>query len=286
MGLYPPPPDAPADVPGLEYAGVVEAAGPRVRDVAIGDRVFGLVPGGAHAERIVTHAREVARLPDEIDFVSAAAIPEAYVTAYDALVTRGRLVPGERVLVHAVGSGVGTAALQILKALGCSVTGTSRTSDKLERAKTFGLDHGVLADGSPDALVDALQGVAPAGFDVVLDLVGGPYVEVSSRVAALRGRIVLVGLTGGAMCEVNLALLLKKRLELIGTVLRSRPLEERIQSAEILRKTVTPWLLSQRVLPVVDAIFPLDQIREAHARVASNATFGKVILELGSPEFE
>lgn len=276
MGFYPAPPGAPADIPGLEYAGVVDALGAGVTSLHVGDRVFGVVGGGAYAEYVVVHEREATKVPTSLSTEHAAAVPEAYVTAYDALVVRGGLRPGERVLIHAVGSGVGTAAVQIAKALGCHVCGTSRTEDKLTRAKELGLDNGILVP-SADALPAALKPFDP-GFDVVLDLVGGDYLPATLPAMALKGRIVLVGLTAGPRAELNLATILTKRLTLIGTVLRSRPLEEKIQAADLLRRTLSPWLSRGMIKPVIEATIPWTEVARAHKLVAGNTTFGKVIL--------
>ncbi|MFO0550628.1 MAG: NAD(P)H-quinone oxidoreductase [Polyangiaceae bacterium] len=275
MGLYPAPPGAPADIPGLEYAGVVDRVGDGVTALRVGDRVFGLVPGGAYAEYAIVHEREAARLPDSLPMEVAAAVPEAFVTAYDALVLRGGLRPGERVLVHAAGSGVGTAGIQVAKALGCHVTGTSRTPDKLERARALGLDVGLVAKTASE-LERALDSAGP--FDVVLDLVGGAYVGATLPAMATKGRLVVVGLTGGAHSDLNLAVLLRKRLAVVGTVLRSRPLEEKIQAADILRRTLSPWLARQMIRPVVETTFPLADVAAAHRLLEDNSTFGKVLL--------
>lgn len=278
MGFYPAPKGAPTDVPGLEFSGTVDAIGEGTTEVAVGDRVFGLVGGGAYAEQVVVHERELAKTPDDLSDAEAAAVPEAFVTAYDALVIRGRLLPGERVLIHAVGSGVGTAGLQVAHALGCFTVGTSRTQDKLDRAKPLGLDAGVLASGSPSALAAAIEKACPQGIDVVLELVGGNYLEPDIAVCAPRGRIVVVGLTGGPTAEINLGAVLKKRLEIIGTVLRSRPIEEKIEAAQVIRKTLVPWLAAKIIQPVVEATFPLGEAGKAHELMASNTTFGKVLL--------
>lgn len=277
MGLYPPPAGVPADIPGLEYAGVVDEVAKGVVGVEVGQRVFGLVPGGSYAEYVVVHEREAVRIPDGLPDDVAAAVPEAFVTAYDALVLRGSLRPGERVLIHAVGSGVGTAGLQIAKALGCHVTGTSRTASKLERAKELGLDVGVVAGDAADL---SKQLAASTPFDVTMDLVGGEYVDATVGAMALRGRIVVVGLTGGARSALDLRALLSKRLSIVGTVLRSRPLEEKIQAADVLRRTLSPWLHRRMIKPIIERTFPLSDAAAAHRLVAGNQTFGKVLLAL------
>jgi NADPH:quinone reductase len=279
MGMYPAPPGAPVDVPGLEYAGVVDAIGEGVTRVAVNDRVFGLVSGGAYADEVVVHERETVKIPDGLTDEQAAAVPEAFVTAYDALVVRGGLGAGERVLVHAAGSGVGTAGVQIARALGCLVVGTSRTSDKLDRCRALGLDVPIVpaAGAFADRVLEATGG---EGVDVVLELVGGPYLPEDVRACAQRARIVLVGLTGGASADLNFALVLRKRLTIVGTVLRSRPLEEKIEAATLLRKHIVPWLAAGTVKPLIDRVFPLSAAGEAHAYVASDASFGKVLLSM------
>jgi putative PIG3 family NAD(P)H quinone oxidoreductase len=281
-GFYPAPPGVPADIPGLEYAGVIDAVGPGASRYAPGDRVYGLVAGGAYAEQIVVHEREVAPIPAGLSSEEAAAIPEAFITAYDAMVVQARLQPGERVLIHAAGSGVGTAAVQIARALGCFVVGTSRTADKLARAKELGLDEGLLTKGGSFAAA-VLDATKNAGVDVVLELVGGAYVAEDLKAMALRGRIVLVGLTAGIQCDLDLGMLLRKRVQITGTVLRARPLEEKIQAAQVLEKNLSPWVAKRTVRSVVDRVFALEEAGAAHAYVAADRSFGKVLLRIGEP---
>jgi putative PIG3 family NAD(P)H quinone oxidoreductase len=276
-GHYPAPPDAPQDIPGLEYAGEVDAVGEAVTALAPGDRVFGLCGGGAYAEAMVAHHRTVVRIPDRLSFTEAAAIPEAFITAWDAMVVQGGLGAGEWALIHAVGSGVGTAAAQIAHAIGARVIGTARTRDKLERARPFGLDESILVAGEGFA-ADVRRVTGGAGADLVLELVGGSYVAEDLACLAPRGRIVLVGLTGGARAELDLAQLLNKRARLIGTVLRARPLEERIAAMQLLDRHLVPLIARGALRPVIDRALPLAQAAEAHALVAANTTFGKVVL--------
>lgn len=278
-GLYPAPPGAPPDIPGLEYSGVVEEVGPGATRFAVGDRVYGLVGGGAYAEKIVAHEREVAPAPAGLDDEQAAAAPEAFVTAYDALVLRGRLAPGERVLVHAAGSGVGTAAIQVARALGCTVIGTSRTQSKLDQAAALGLDAGIVPDGGRFA-DEVRRATGGEGVDVVIDLVGGAYVSEDLKACAPRARIVVVGLTAGARAEVDLRELLRRRIEIIGTVLRARPLEEKIEAAGMLARPIGAWLSEGRIRPVIGKVLPLAEAAAAHALVASNEPFGKVLLRV------
>lgn len=283
MGLYPAPPGVPPDIPGLEYAGAVSAIGAGVTRFAPGDRVLGIVGGGAYAEEIVVHEREVVHTPPILADEDAAALPEAFLTAWDALVVRGRLQPGERVLIHAVGSGVGTAAAQLASALGCQVIGTSRTAEKLERARRLGLDVGVVVDKARFAH-EVRHVTGGHGADVVVDLVGGAYVPETIFACAPRARIVLVGLTAGRIAEIDLALVLRNRIEIIGTVLRSRPLEEKIEAARMLERSVLPLFVKKSMRPVIDQVYGLSDAARAHDRVAGNATFGKVLLRVQEGE--
>jgi putative PIG3 family NAD(P)H quinone oxidoreductase len=282
LGRYPAPPGSPADIPGLEFAGEVDALGDGVTELAglaPGDRVFGIVGGGAYAEQIVVHARALARMPAAMPFAEAAAVPEVFLTAWDAMVDQARLAAGELVLVHAAGSGVGTAALQIARAVGARTLGTARTPEKLDRARELGLDDGIVVDrGSFADQVLARSG--GRGVDVVLELVGGAYVAEDLACLAQRGRIVVVGMMAGTSCEVSLPLLMVKRAELRGTVLRPRPLEEKILAAQSLQRHLVPLFERGALRPVVDRVLPLARAGEAHALVHSDATFGKVVLEV------
>jgi NADPH2:quinone reductase len=276
-GNYPAPPGAPADIPGLEYAGEVDAVGEGAGLWAVGNRVMGIVGGGGHAEYVVVHEREGIRIPQNLSWEEAAAIPEVFLTAYDALFRQLDLTMGERLLILAVGSGVGTAALQLASAAGATVIGTSRTAAKLKQAMEMGLEVGV--DTSKEDLAEAVnQATYGSGVHAVLDLVGGKLLEASLRVVALRGRVVVVGTTGGTKVEVDLGLLLRRRIHLFGTVLRSRPLEEKIALAREFSNAVLPLISSGRIRPVIDSVFPMDAIRTAHERMEENASFGKIVL--------
>jgi putative PIG3 family NAD(P)H quinone oxidoreductase len=275
-GHYAAPPGWPADIPGLEYAGEVEA----VRDVTrwkVGDRVMGLVGGGAQAELVAVQADEALAIPANLSFAEAAAIPEAFLTAYDALVTRGRLRAGERVLIHAVGSGVGTAAAQIAKHLGATVLGTSRSPDKLARAVVYGLDHGI--DTSGGGFRDAVG----EPVDVVLDSLGGPAFADNLAVLAPRGRLVLLGFLAGSRVNGDLGPILRKRLEVIGTVMRTRGPEERAPLVHEFTGRMLP-LFDQRIehatplRPVLERTYPMTQLAEAHRVLERNETFGRVVV--------
>jgi putative PIG3 family NAD(P)H quinone oxidoreductase len=279
MGRYRAPPDAPSDIPGLEYAGTVEAVGECVTELSVGERVFGLAPGGTYAELLVVHSRAVARLPSELSFVQGAAVPEAFVTAYDSLVSQGGLAAGDHVLVHAAGSGVGTAAVQIGRAVGATVLGTARSAWKLERATQLGLRRGfVVGEGRfADKVLEATSG---HGVDVVLELVGGRNLAEDIRCIAIGGRIIVVGTLGGATAELDLGPLMRRRVTVRGTVLRSRPIEERIQVMRVFEQHVVPLFAAMELFPVVDRVFPLACACDAHACVAADQSFGKVVLEV------
>ncbi len=276
-GLYPAPPGAPADVPGLEFAGEVETCGGRATRLRPGDRVMGIVAGGGHAERVVLHERLCLEIPPGLSWEAAAAVPEAFLTAFDALFLRAGLAPGECVLVNAAASGVGTAALQIARASGARVVALSRSADKRRRLSALG----ALAAPDPAApdLARAIRDAsAGAGVDVVIDLLGASAWRTNVEVLAPRGRIVLVGLLGGATTEVDLAALLIKRATVVGTVLRSRPLEERIELVRRFGRQMLPLLAAGRLQPVVDRTLPLGEAAAAHRLMERNAHFGKIVL--------
>ncbi len=279
-GRYPAPPGIRADVPGLEMAGVVRALGERVTEVKVGDRVLGLLGGGGYAERVVTHARMVAPIPANLSFVEAASLPEVFLTAFDALFNQCGLKLGETALVHAVGSGVGTAAVQLAKSVGANTFGTAGSADKLQKARALGLDVGVnYREQEFRAVVQ--ERTRGRGVDVILDLVGGPYWEANLASLATLGRIVLVGTMGGGKVETNLGALMGKRLRVFGTVLRARPIEEKIALTQQFAAQVLPLLASGAIKPVVDSVFPLERAAEAHAYMESNANFGKIVLTVG-----
>ena len=279
-GAYPAPPGAPPDIPGLEYAGEIEALGPDATGpLRVGDRVFGIVGGGGQAEYVVTHERLAMLVPANLSFEEAAAVPEVFLTAHDALVTQAAVAAGERVLVHAAGSGVGTAAVQIAHAMGCAVFGTSRTAEKLEKAAALGLDVGI--DTTRDDFVEVIKArTGGAGVDVVLDLIGASVWAGNLAALAPRGRLVVVGLLGGGTASLDLTAILRRRLTIVGTALRSRPIEEKIVATRKFAATVVPWLERGLVRPIVDRVFAFENVRAAQARVDSNVGFGKIVLRL------
>jgi NADPH2:quinone reductase len=275
-GQYAAPHGWPADIPGLEYAGEVEA----VRQASrwkVGDRVMGLVGGGAQAELLTVHEDEALPIPEGLSYTEAAAIPEVFLTAYDALVTRGRLAPGERVLIHAVGSGVGTAAAQVARHLGATVLGTSRSAEKLARALVYGLDVGI--DTARGGFVDAVGDPV----HVVLDVLGGPAFPDNLAVLAPRGRLVMLGFLAGSRTTADLGPILRKRLEVIGTVMRTRTLEERILLVREFTERMLP-LFDQRIehaaplRPVLERVYSMGELAEAHRVMEGNETFGKIVV--------
>jgi putative PIG3 family NAD(P)H quinone oxidoreductase len=280
-GRYPAPHGSSPDIPGIEFAGEVAALGPEARAWRVGQRVFGITGGGAHAEYLVANERAVAEIPPNLDWPEAAAVPEVFITAHDALLVQARLRPSERLMIHAVGSGVGLAAVQLARAAGAIPYGTSRSAEKLDRARSVGLEDGIaLADGSGPLARAAAEWTEARGFDVVLDLVGGPYVSASVDALATKGRLMLVGTMGGGLAELDLGAVLGKRLEIRGTVLRSRPIEEKIAATGLFAREVVPLFARGLLRPNVDTVFPLEGIRSAHELLESNRTFGKVVLTL------
>ena len=279
QGQYPAPSGIRRDVPGLEFSGVVIEAGEQTTGLAPGDKVFGLLGGGGYASRVATHHLMAVPMPANLDYVQAAAIPEVFFTAYDALFNHSDLKMGESVLVHAVGSGVGTAALQLAHHAGAYVFGTAGSADKLAKAAGLGLDVGInYPEQDFSEIVQERTG--GAGVNVVLDMVGAPYWERNVASLALWGRMVLVGAMGGSRLETSLSLLMPKRLRVQGTTLRSRTLEEKIALTGQFKKHVLPLIADGRIRAVVDRSFSLDQAAEAHEYMESNANFGKIILTI------
>ncbi len=276
MGRYPAPPGVPPEVPGLELSGVVARVGPGVRLWKPGDRVMAVVGGGAMAREALVPERELLAVPASMGLHEAAAVPEAFLTAWDALALQGGLRAGTRLLVHAAGSGVGTAAVQLGRWAGAQVLGTSRSAWKLERCAGLGLEHGVLVrDGR---FAEAVRRHVPQGVDLVLELVGGDYLPESVRALSERGRLVLVGLLGGARATLPLGEVLSRRIELRGTVLRSRPPEEKAALARAFARAVLPAFEAGRLRPVLAEVLPMAAVAEAHERMARGELFGKLVL--------
>lgn len=278
-GFYPAPLGFPERILGLEFAGEVAEIGEGVTNFKIGDRVFGITAGGAQAEFLLSDESLLARIPENLSFTEAAAIPEAFITAHDAIFTNGQLKENETLLIHAVGSGVGLAALQLAKARNIKVFGTSRTTDKLEESKKFGLDEGILAGEESNFAAILKEKNAQQGVDVILDLVGAAYFQANLESLNLKGRIILVGTTSGSKAELNFSQVMSKRLKIIGTVLRSRPTEEKAEATRKFAEEVVPLFESGKLKPNIDKIFKIEEVREAHEYLESNASFGKVVLE-------
>ncbi len=277
MGLYPAPPGVSADIPGLEYAGEIAAIGARVTRWNVGDRVMGLVAGGAWAEELVTHEREAIALPAGMSFADAAALPEAFATAFDALSLQAGVSVNSEVLIHAVASGVGTAALQLCKLFGAKAIGTGRNAAKLERAAALGLERSILVkDGVFAARVK--QFTEGRGCDIALDLVGGDWFPETIDAMAPKGTLMLIGLVAGASAQVPLRSVLGKRLRILGTSLRSRTLEEKITVARAFEQRLVPAFTTGQLKPVVDAVLPMAELKAALLRLAANDSFGKLVL--------
>jgi len=277
-GKYPPPVGFPPDIPGLEFAGVINSLGAGVDKFKIGDRVFGLTGGGAYAEAITINSQCVSVIPQSLSFIEAAAIPEVFITAYDALILQMKLTKGEWVLVSAIGSAVGVAALQIAKTMNATVIGTSRSQSKLNKARVFGLDYGIIAEGGKFSA--AVKDICPSGVNVILELVGGDYLIEDIECAALQGRISLVGLLAGRTANLDLAKVLSRRLLIKGTHLRARPLAEKILANELLQNHIVPLIEAGKLKAEIDEIFPLSEAGQALKYLASGEHFGKIVLSV------
>jgi putative PIG3 family NAD(P)H quinone oxidoreductase len=282
LGRYRDPrPSTGPEIPGLEYVGTVAACGPRVTEWSVGDAVMGIESGGCYAEVLATHARQAMPVPAGLDRRDAAAVPEVFITAWDALVLQGGLTSGRWALVHAGASGVGTAAIQVAKAIGASIAVTC-SAGKAQRCADLGADV-VLARSPADwlgPLQAALQGRGVDGVDVVLDVVGGDEADRNLAAVRPRGSIVQVGLLGGGSATVNLGALLAKRVTWTGTLLRSRPLEEKIAVSRRFAAEVLPLFTAGRLHPVIDRRFPLDAAAAAHRVMEADANVGKLVLDI------
>ncbi|HEX9132799.1 MAG TPA: NAD(P)H-quinone oxidoreductase [Ktedonobacteraceae bacterium] len=276
-GGYPAPPGSPSNIPGLEFAGEVDAVGPLVRMWKPGQRVMGIAGGGAQAEYILSHESLLVEIPQKLDFVQAAGIPEVFMTAHDALFTQAGLQMGERVLIHAVGSGVGTAAIQLAHSAGAMTFGTSRTPLKLERARKLGLDVG-LSDHNFDSEVIRLTN--GEGVHVVIDFIGAPYMEQNLQALTMWGRMVFLATMGGVQANVNLGQLMSKRISMRGVTLRTRTLEEKLAVTRRFATCVLPLLASGKVKPIIEQVYPLEKIAEAHRVMGENRNFGKLVVRV------
>ncbi len=274
-GGYPAPAGSPSQIPGLEFAGVVDAVGPLAQRWQPGQRVMGIAGGGAQAEYLLSHEGLLVEIPENLDFVQAASIPEAFMTAHDALFTQANLHMGERVLIHAAGSGVGTAAIQLAHAAGATVYGTARSPEKLERAKPLGLEVGLPAHSFA---AEVNQLTHNEGVHVVLDFVGAPSIEQNLQALANWGRLVFLATLGGFHAQIDLRLLMAKRIQIRGCTLRTRTLEEKLSVTRLFATQVVPLFANGTVIPVIEKTYSLAQIAEAHHVMAANKNFGKLVL--------
>ena len=279
-GFYAAPPGYSQEIPGMEFAGEVAELGEDAGNFKIGDRVFGIIAGGAQAEYVLSKASHLVKIPENLGFIEAGGVPEVFITAHDAVFTQGNLKAGETLLIHAVGSGVGLAALQLAKAGGAAVIGTSRTADKLEACREFGLDHAIPAGDDTDIAALVKEKTGGRGADVILDLVGAKYFSANMQSLALKGRLMLVGLTSGRKTEFDMGMALHKRATIIGTVLRGRPDNEKAQATAAFAEHVLPLFESGKIKANIDKVFPLADVQAAYKYLESNASFGKVVLEL------
>ena len=278
MGLYPNPFPDDVEIPGLEFSGTVRSVGAHVRRWKVGDPVMGIVSGGGYAQQLVLPERQAMRIPTGISIADAAAIPEVFITAWDALVVQGVLTSGRWALVHAGGSGVGTAAIQICKAIGARIAVTC-SAGKVAACRALGAD--VVVDyGSQDFVAEVASATAGVGVDVVLDVIGGDYLERNIAALATKGRIIQVGVMAGKPVLFNVGALLGKRAAIIGTVLRARPVEEKISISQRFASEVLPLFDAGVLQPVIDRRYQLDDIAAAHEYMASNGNTGKIVIDI------
>ena len=276
-GLYPPPPGAPQTM-GLECAGVVAAVGRDVTHHQVGDRVCALLAGGGYAEQAVVDQGSALKMPENLSFEQAAAIPEVFATAWLNLFIEAGLQPGERVVLHAGASGVGTAAIQLCRAFGSESFVTAGAADKIEACLKLGAKGG--QNRREGGFIDALRALWPQGADVILDPVGASYLAENLEALTLNGRLVLIGLMGGSRSEIDLAKLMMKRLRVVGSTLRARPLEEKASIMAELGQYVWPKISQGEIVPIIQQVFPIQAASEAQELVASDETIGKVVLKV------
>jgi len=277
MGHYPDPRGHEIEIPGLEYSGVVSGVGAEVNGWAVGDRAMGIEAGGCYAEKIVTHSRQALPVPTSVGSADAAAIPEVFLTAWDALVVQGGLTSGRWALVHAGASGVGTAAIQIAKAIGARIAVTC-SAGKADACRALGAD--LVLERSPAAWLAELIATVPGGADVVLDVIGGEETDRNLKAVRVDGSIIQVGLMGGGSAEVNVGLILSKRITWIGTTLRARPIERKLALCQRFIDEMLPLFERGALQPVIDSRYPLDQVADAHRHIESNANVGKILIDL------
>jgi putative PIG3 family NAD(P)H quinone oxidoreductase len=280
MGFYPNPFPSGPEIPGLEFAGTVASVGDKVTAWAVGDRVMGITSGGAYAEQLVIHERQAMAVPSGMALHDAAGIPEVFITAWDALVVQGGLTSGRWAMVHAGASGVGTAAIQICKAIGARIVVTC-SGGKVEACRALGAD--VVVDyGTQDFVAEVATATGGNGVDVILDVIGGDYVERNVASLAVKGHIIQVGVMAGKPMPFNVGLLLGKRASITGTVLRARPLEEKIAISQRFASEILPLFDSGTLKPVIDSAYAFADIAKAHEYMASNANVGKIVISISA----
>lgn len=279
-GFYPPPPGA-SEVPGLEVSGRIAGFGPDVvKPFAAGDRVVALLSGGGYAQKVAVPAEQVLRIPEGVDLVTAASLPETAATVYSNLFMTAQLQPGELVLIHGATGGIGTMAVQMAKAFGARVAATAGTEEKASTARAFlGVDIAINYR-EQDFVEVVREATGGRGADVILDVVGAKYLDRNVEALAPYGRLVVIGLQGGAKGELNLGLLLNKRAAIIGTALRPRPVEEKGIIMSAVREHVWPLIADGRIKPLVDRTFPLAEVQKAHEYFDSGEHVGKVLLTM------
>ncbi len=277
-GGYPPPPGE-SEILGLEIAGTVSAMGSTVEGVSEGDRVFGLVGGGGYAEQAVIDYRMAMPIPDEWTFEQAAAVPEVFFTANENIFTLGKLSAGETILIHAGGSGVGSAGVQISHHTGATVFVTAGTSEKIDNCKRLGAVEGINYK-QEDFVAEIGRLTDERGVDVVLDFIGAPYFERNLSILKTKGRLLQVGLIGGATTEINLNTVMRNRLQIIGSVMRPQSIDEKIAITQRFMERWLPELKRGTLRPVIDTVFPLAQAQQAHAYMEANLNFGKILLKI------
>jgi putative PIG3 family NAD(P)H quinone oxidoreductase len=280
-GLYPPPPGA-SDIPGLEVAGTIEESGSDVHEWRSGDRVCALVSGGGYAEYCVAPAPQCLPVPGGMDLVSAAAIPEAFFTVWTNVFERGRLQAGESLLVHGGSSGIGTTAIQLARARGARVFATAGSSEKCAACERLGAERAINYHDS-DFVAVIKELTANRGVDVILDMVGGEYLPRNLDALAVDGRLVQIALIGGARAQINLGIVLQRRLTITGSTLRPRSVAEKGAIATALREHVWPLLESQQVKPEIYRVFSLEEAAAAHRLMESSAHIGKLVLTTTRP---
>ena len=278
MGFYPDPFPSDVEIPGLEFAGTVSAKGARVTAWNIGDKVMGVVSGGAYAEELVIHERQAIAVPSNVSVNDAAAIPEVFITAWDALVLQGGLTSGRWCMVHAGASGVGTASIQIAKAIGARIIVTC-SAGKVQACKNLGADV-VVDSGSQDFVEEVAKATNNVGVDVILDVIGGEYVDRNIASLAVKGRIIQVGVMAGKPLPFNVGSLLAKRASITGTVLRARPLEEKVAISQRFAAELLPLFETGALKPIIDSRYAFANIAEAHEFMASNGNVGKIIIDI------